>query len=122
MTQRILICGSRTWEDALAVRRLIQSLPNGSVVIHGAARGADTVADREAKACGFAVEAYPADWKTHGKSAGPIRNREMLALGKPDRVVAFRSNGESRGTDNMIAQARAAGIPVEIVSPEGVTR
>ena len=42
----------------------------------------------------------------------------MLTEGKPDRVIAFRMPGESRGTDDMVRRARAAGIPVEVVEPE----
>jgi UDP-N-acetylmuramoylalanine-D-glutamate ligase len=55
------------------------------------------------------VETYEADWDTHGKAAGPIRNKRMLDEGKPDLVVAFPGG---RGTANMISQARKAGVEV----------
>jgi hypothetical protein len=41
----------------------------------------------------------------------------MLDEGRPDRVIAFRMPGVSRGTDDMIRRARAAGIPVEVIGP-----
>jgi hypothetical protein len=83
-------------------------------IISGTARGADTLGERYAEECGWELERYPADWKTYGKRAGPIRNSQMLREGKPDLVVAFRGPN-SRGTQNMIDQARKAGIPVRII-------
>lgn len=50
-----------------------------TVLRHGACRGADTWAAASAKAMGLVVEAWPADWDKHGRSAGPIRNRSMLS-------------------------------------------
>ena len=38
-------------------------------------------------------EHFPADWARHGNSAGPIRNGQMLAAGKPELVVAFPGGG-----------------------------
>jgi hypothetical protein len=57
------------------------------------------------------VTAYgiPAEWKKHGDRAGPIRNRAMLDLGKPELVVAFEGG---TGTMNMTAAATAAGVKV----------
>jgi len=55
---------------------------------------------------------FPADWSRHGKSAGPIRNRQMLIEGRPDIVVAFPGG---KGTANMIKQAVEAGVKVELV-------
>jgi hypothetical protein len=34
------------------------------------------------------IEVWPADWKQHGKPAGPIRNREMLDGRRPGELVA----------------------------------
>ena len=44
-----------------------------------------------------------AQWTKYGKSAGPIRNAEMLRFGKPQLVVAFPGGD---GTENMIGQAK----------------
>jgi hypothetical protein len=49
-----------------------------------------------------------ADWKTHGRKAGPLRNARMLEW-KPDAVIAFPGG---KGTANMVALAKAAGVPV----------
>lgn len=110
----MLICGSRTWSDPDPIDRLLARLTADTVVVHGAAPGADSLAESLAHARGLAVEAHPADWATYGRRAGPIRNAAMLASGI-DRVVAFRMPGASRGTDHMVRIAQAAGIPTEVI-------
>lgn len=125
MSERVLICGSRTWDDIDRMAKVIERLPRGTVVIHGANKtwdkqakcwiGADCIADRLARENGLTVEPFAADWNSQGRAAGPIRNRRMLVDGQPDRVIAFRCNGVSRGTDDMVKQARAFGVPVEVI-------
>jgi len=111
---RVLICGDRSWTDQDAVRVYISKLPAGSVVIHGAAKGADTLAERYAILRGLETIAYPANWRRNGRAAGPVRNRQMLVDGRPDLVVYFHEDlGQSKGTANMVQQARKAGIPVK---------
>jgi hypothetical protein len=79
------------------------------IVIHGAAQGADTFAGEWAKSRSLIIEEYPADWSKHGKSAGFIRNAEMLKLGNPDLVIAFPGGN---GTKMMCEIAEKAGVPV----------
>lgn len=95
------------------------------VVIEGGAPGADTAAAEWHRAFyGHRPdqhEQYPADWEKHGKAAGPIRNQQMLDEGKPDIVFAFKNEFGVRswprgGTEDMVARAKAAGIPYYIVS------
>lgn len=50
---------------------------NDIAVIHGAAKGADWLAGEVAKALGYPVFTFPADWDTHAKAAGPLRNQAM---------------------------------------------
>jgi hypothetical protein len=114
---RVLFCGSRNWTDYWSILAVMAELPEGTVIIHGAAPGADMLAERAAKELRFGWTPFPADWKTHGRRAGPIRNAEMLLYGRPELVHAFRSLGASSGTDDMIRQARAAGVPVEVHHP-----
>lgn len=118
---RVLVCGSRDWEDFDAIMRVMVFLQGAAghgkeiVVIHGACRGADQLADRVAKYMGFETEPYPADWDAHGRAAGPIRNQQMLDDGQPDLVLAFHPDiKQSRGTKDMVNRARKAGIPVRI--------
>lgn len=116
MGLRVLVCGSRDWTDKAAIEKELRLLPAGSVVIHGDCRGADRIAGQIAQSLGLEVEAFPADWETHGKAAGPLRNRQMLAEGRPDTVLAFHEHLEaSRGTADMVKKARAARIQVKVV-------
>lgn len=117
MSVRVLICGSRDWTKEDSIRDLIERLPADAVVIHGAAKGADEIADRLARARGLRVEAYPADWRQHGKAAGPIRNQRMIDEGKPDAVEAFVLPS-SRGTWDMVRRAKKAGVMVIVVHRE----
>ena len=110
----VLVCGSRDWADVHAIRMRLLSLPPVAQIIHGAAPGADTIAAWLAESFGFTVRAFPADWATHGKAAGPRRNVQMLDEG-PALVIAFQRNG-SRGTAHTIREARRRGIPVEVHS------
>lgn len=107
---RVLVCGGREFTDADFLGHILTAVGDYNAIteiIHGAARGADTLAAEWAKANGVPARAFPADWHAHGKAAGPIRNRQMLVEGTPDLVVAMPGG---RGTANMIEQARAAGV------------
>ena len=121
---RILICGGRDMDRTDAWNWLERNLYdeiaslNGTAsaykakiekVIHGGARGADEGAGDWAKSEHVPVVVCPADWKKHGKAAGPIRNREMLQVHKPDIVIALPGG---RGTANMIMLAESHGVPV----------
>lgn len=110
---KVLICGGRNYSDVLALfkqmDRIDREVRQISVVIHGNARGADTIAGRWAVARGKDCKFFPADWSKHGRAAGPIRNQRMIDEGKPDLVVAFPGG---RGTADMVGRARAAGIEV----------
>ncbi len=105
-----LFCGSREWTDRDRIRRDLESLPEGSVVIEGGARGADRIAREEAEALGLHVATVWALWDHYGKSAGFRRNEAMARL-CPDHVYAYPL-GESRGTRHMIEIAEANCIQV----------
>jgi len=118
---RVLICGSRAYENYTKIEKFVFSLPVGSVVIEGEAKGADTMARQAAEKKGIPEERilkFPANWEKNGKAAGPIRNKQMLVEGKPDVVVAFSDDIEnSRGTKNMMDQAKKAGVST-FLNPE----
>lgn len=121
---RLLVCGDRKWDDGDLIFAVLKYLhTNGAIdcVIEGECRGADLLAREAAEGLGIPVLPFPADWDAHGKSAGPIRNRQMIVEGKPTEVMAFHDDLEnSKGTANMLKQAKDAGLPVIIVSHVGV--
>jgi hypothetical protein len=119
---RVIVTGSRDWDDARTIRLMLARYNGpGTVLVHGGCpTGADAIADAFARENGWTVEVHPADW-SKGKSAGPRRNREMAELGA-DVCLAFHKDN-SRGTQNMINNCHKNGIPVSeylYVKPTGV--
>ena len=110
---KILVCGGRKFADCELVWKTLDALQDKYgrlTIIQGGATGADFLA-REwcyKQRLSHLVN-VPADWETHGKAAGPIRNKEMLRE-KPDLVIAFAGGA---GTTNMVQQAEKAGVKIE---------
>lgn len=110
---KVLVCGARDFEDQDLLNRTLDEVNQGgriTEIIHGAARGADTLSGVYGRSHGIPVHEQPALWNTYGRRAGPIRNHEMLKL-RPDLVVGFLSRG-SRGTKHMLEISRKAGVAV----------
>ena len=117
---RLLVTGSRYLNDynyfSKEMDKFCSSHSIPTTVIHGAARGADTLASRWVREMNsmrnhdpiITEIEEPAKWKLHGKAAGPIRNQLMLVEHKPDMVLAFPGG---KGTANMIKIARWNGVP-----------
>jgi hypothetical protein len=130
---RVLITGSRTWTDwpliRVELRNLVmQAQGQEIVVVHGAARGADTIAGAIARRMGLTVEEHPVThevWARVGRRAGHVRNAHMVALGA-DLCLAFlcpcvqekcnRTEAHpTHGAEQCVKLARDAGIPVREV-------
>jgi predicted Rossmann-fold nucleotide-binding protein len=108
----VIVCGGRDYKNLAAVEHALTVLHARRTItqlIEGGAQGADRLAREWAKKVGVHVETEEADWKRYGPAAGPIRNGLMLSRWKPDGVVAFPGG---RGTADMIAQAKRAGVKV----------
>lgn len=117
---RILVCGSRDYSDSMRLNAeldLIHAKRRIHLVIEGEAKGADVLAREWAESRGIPVWKFPAEWKKYGLGAGPVRNERMLDEGKPELVIAFPSKGlaNSKGTKNMVNQARAAGVETIVI-------
>lgn len=110
---RLLITGSRTWEDETLMRKLLVKVYNrvkdrDPILVHGTAPGADQMASLIWIELGGAVEPHPADWDKWGKAAGFIRNQEMVDLGANLCIAFIRDN--SRGASMTARIADEAGI------------
>lgn len=114
---RYLICGDREYSNRDRMKKVILGVSDIDTIIHGAARGADSLAGNIAEELGITILVFPAKWNEYGKSAGPIRNTEMLVVGKPHRVLAFHDNViESKGTRDMVTKALFKNIPVTLIT------
>jgi hypothetical protein len=82
---------------------------------HGNARGVDLGVAGEVRRSRPEVPVipHPADWDTHGKAAGPIRNQAMLLTGLA--LIAFPGG---RGTEHCKAAAARMGRPVFLIEDE----
>ena len=109
---KVLVCGGRDYSDRsslFAALDLIKAATSQMTVIQGGASGADALAREWCKRePSIHMVNEPADWRAHGRAAGPIRNQRMLEH-KPDIVIAFAGG---RGTADMVRRAKAAGVPV----------
>ncbi|AWH15522.1 hypothetical protein [Pseudomonas phage 98PfluR60PP] len=114
---KLIVAGGRDFTD---VDRIVQEVYGLMVnelkdfeiiIVQGEARGADKSAKLAAQRLKLNCESYPADWDTHGKAAGPIRNRQMAEIA--DGLLAFW-DGESKGTANMIQVMRTHGKNVRV--------
>lgn len=123
---RVLVCGGRDYFNADHVHNTLCRIDaeRGPItcVIHGAATGADTEAMRWAQMMAtipgrtITLAPFVPDWRTHGKAAGPMRNRRMIEQGRPGLVIAFPGG---KGTADMVRRSRLAGIEVIEIDDAG---
>ena len=116
---RVLVCGGRDFNDVpliwktldtlRALRDIRHVIDGASDDVTGPYVGADYWAHQWACARDMGTTRFHAAWASQRRAAGPIRNARMIEEGRPDLVIAFPGG---RGTANMAAQARAAGIEV----------
>ncbi len=115
----IIIAGSRGWTDTDLLCSTLDTfieplLEDGPItIISGTARGADTMGERWAESRDIPILRMPADWKTHGRRAGYLRNEQMAAIA--DHVFVFW-DGISRGSQHMIDIATRMDIPVDVIT------
>ena len=115
---RVIIAGTRTFQDYDLLEKHTTFMLSRKVsayetieIVSGGASGADALGERYAREHGYKLTIFPADWGRYGRRAGPMRNRQMVEYA--DALIAFH-DGTSRGTANIIAEARAVGLPVSV--------
>jgi hypothetical protein len=131
---KILVFGSREWVWDGVVYRILSKLPKDTILVHGAAHGADRIAGKIGHQLGFDVRPYPVtdqEWKEHGPVAGNLRNARMLASEHPDAdgvkidkafgfatgPVTMKPKKQNRGTFDMSQKLWTASIRFEILFP-----
>lgn len=121
----VLVCGGRDFTNSTLLYETLDHLHRLSGIariVEGGQRtlergkivgGADYFATCWALSRRVPSTIMQAEWTKYGPAAGPIRNQRMLDETHPDLVVAFPGG---RGTADMVAKAKAAGVEVREVA------
>jgi hypothetical protein len=119
LTARVLVTGSRTWDDAHTIYFAFRhwweesGQPQKPLLVSGnCPKGADALAEYVWDRNGWPVERHPADWNQFGRSAGFKRNAQMVAMGADVLFAFIRDN--SRGATHTMRLAESSGIPVRL--------
>lgn len=118
--KRILVTGSRDWDDERTVLEALTEAWNdlgrdpNAILVQGDCHlgGADIIARDFWTEVGMTVESHPAEFTSDGRCLGPERNKRMVDLGA-DICLAFPLSS-SRGTRNCMRLAREAKIPLRV--------
>ena len=109
---KTIIAGSRTVVDYGVLLEAVVHAPFAiTTVISGGARGVDKLGELYAAASRIPLMVRPADWESHGRRAGFIRNIEMAQ--SAEALIAVW-DGVSRGTKHMIEEAKKHGLTVYV--------
>lgn len=110
----VAIVGSRDFADYPRLSRELERIRDGEPwhVISGGAKGADSLAERYARTRCLPFTVYSADWGLHGRSAGFIRNDQIVDAA--EMLIAFW-DGTSKGTEHCIEMARRRYEPENII-------
>lgn len=114
---KVIIAGCRDFADYELLKEecdfyLQNQKPEDIVIVSGHASGADALGEHYALERDLQLETYTADWKAHGRAAGPIRNAQMASVAHA--LIAFW-DGKSRETKNMIDTTTKRGLQVAVV-------
>lgn len=115
MKKSVAIIGSRDFKDYEKLKITIPfiiPIKDIEKIVSGGARGADKLAELFAKENKIPIEIYKAEWENYGKSAGMIRNKEII--NNCDMVIAFW-DGESKGTKNSLKYAKKMEKKIKII-------
>lgn len=115
MSGVVLVTGGRDYADRERVAAELSALAPG-LVLHGAAKGADTLAESWARENGVHFASVPALWYSHLRGAGPKRNAVLVEMCRRlgGTVLAFPGGN---GTADCVRRAKAAGLTVREVAP-----
>jgi len=101
---KVVIAGSRDLTNYEWVEEAIKNsgYDISEVVSGRCPTGADLFGEQWAEKHNIPVKTFPADWTKYGKSAGPLRNKQMAEY--CDAAIVVMWSGGSRGSQNMIDQ------------------
>lgn len=107
---KVIIAGSRSLQSWKAVKNAVKrSGFEITEVVSGGAFGIDMLGEKWAAENNIPIKQFRPDWKKYGRSAGPIRNKEMAKYA--DALIAIWDK-KSKGTKNMILTMRSEKKPI----------
>lgn len=111
---KLAISGSRHYNNYEEFSQILYHFLHRNLlecIITGDATGADSLAEKFSIRNNIPIKIFRADWKKYGKSAGPIRNKEIIS--DATHLLAFPSKF-GKGTQNTIDHAKNKGIPIYV--------
>ena len=109
---KVIIAGSRSISNYNLIKKTLDNLDFSiSEVVSGTANGVDKLGERYASENNISIKRFPADWNKFGKSAGYIRNKEMVEYG--ECCIIFWDS-ISKGTKHMIDLAKKYNLLLKI--------
>ncbi len=125
MKMRVVVCGGRDFQDRELCFKTLDGLLEEETdveIVTGGAGGADALGAEYAQARARELTVFKPEWDRFGKSAGPVRNRQMVSYAGETRaaVVAFW-DGASPGTASTISFARQAGLETHVIRYQSET-
>ena len=125
---RILVCGGRHFEDYDLLKTILEKVlnlkkltPKDVEIVSGHCKGADLLGEKWAEETKASVKIFPADWVKYKKSAGPIRNKQMIDYinGFENKMVVAFVSPNSKGTKQTVRLAQKNSIPLIINEYKG---
>lgn len=111
---KLAIIGSRTFTNYNLLQEILeQHKPETTLVVSGAAKGADSLGEKWAIENNIPTLIFPADWDKFGKMAGYIRNEDIIK--NCDYAIAFWDR-QSKGTKHSISLCEKYNKPVKIIT------
>lgn len=115
---RVIVAGGRDFNDYTLMEKKLdfilseKSKTHAVVVVSGTAYGADKLGECYAEKKGYKVDKFPAEWDKFGRSAGPMRNKQM---GEYSNTAVIFWDGTSRGSAHMIKVIKELEKPYRVI-------
>ena len=110
----VAVIGSRSFNDSLLLEYELNAIKEKiNLVISGGAKGADKLAEKWAIENNIPTVVIKPDWKTFGRAAGLVRNKQIIA--SCDCCYAFWDQ-KSKGTLFTINYCKQMLKPIKIIN------
>lgn len=117
---KLIIAGSRYLDEELVYSKIVMwrmnNIPHLEIV-SGGCKGVDHAGEYYADFYDLPIKRFPADWKKHGRAAGPIRNKQMADYAD---ALLLIWDGISRGSLSMKKEMEKLNKPIYEIIIKGV--